>query len=417
MRATDSMRKATVILAACLSVLALQGCGGGSAFGNPTPVGQPGRVGTSTRTRTPTPTLRQGTLPPQVGTPTRTRTGTSGSGAATPTPLPLLTIVFPGEDIAAAAKQAPPGSLVAVAPGLYRAFAIGADDQLQGQITIVADVTGVLTNTNLAQPVTINAGTHAAGIEITGQSDVPLDGFTVRGGTEAGIKIANGTGITVRNCVVTSSKANTPDGGDGVRFEGSADGLVFNNAIFNKAGAGIQVVGTDGLRAINNSLYANATGLSVGEAGEPSSNVTVENNIIHKNGVGIVVTDDSAGGFETNFNLNSDGYQGAQPGQSDFSDPHLDPLFIAPSQGDFHLAPGSLAIDGGDDAIGADLLDLLDQRTTLADGTPDCVGDACGGIPGHVDQGFHYPAPIKTPTTKPKATPTRTRTPTHGPTP
>ena len=141
----------------------------------------------------------------------------------------------------------------------------------------------------------------------------------------------------------------------------------------------------------------------------------MRNNILNKNTpTGIVVDPgppSSLDGFDADFDLNTDGYSGNTAGANDSA---ADPLFIFPSGGDFHLAFGSQAIDSGTDAIGSDLVGELQLLTTQTDGTLDT------SLP---DRGYHFVAPIPTPTRVPKvtrtptptvrntSTPTRTRTP------
>ena len=101
--------------------------------------------------------------------------------------------------------------------------------------------------------------------------------------------------------------------------------------------------------------------------------------------------------MHADFNLNTNGYDGTDAGPNDIA---ADPLFIFPSGGDFHLASSSRAIDSGTDAIDADLVSQLEQLSTQTDGSLDTVP---------LDLGYHYVAPIPTPTKVPK--PTRTGTP------
>ena len=95
-------------------------------------------------------------------------------------------------------------------------------------------------------------------------------------------------------------------------------------------------------------------------------------------------------------------------------DSAADPLFIFPTGGDFRLASGSQAINSGSDAIDPVLLGELELLTTQTDGSLDTLP---------LDIGYHYIAPIPTPTRVPRATrtptPTATRagTPTHTPRP
>src|SRR5262249_19192497 len=152
-------------------------------------------------------------------------------------------------DIAVAAKQAPPGSTVVVSAGSYPAIVLQPGD-LQGPIALVADVTGTLSGGSAGAAV-ISAGTASVAILISGQHQLTIDGFTVRAGTDAGIFVEARSAVTVRNCPVTGG------GFDGVQFDRSPDGLVFNNLVFDNSGAGISGFGATNLRIINNTIYRN----------------------------------------------------------------------------------------------------------------------------------------------------------------
>jgi parallel beta-helix repeat protein len=356
--------------------------------------------------------------------------GGNGAGSGTPTPSVPLTPPLPtetptpiraGSNIRDALLRAAPGATVVVAPGSYGPLVLGAGD-LQGPITLVADSTGLLTESPSA-PVTINARGQAAAVMLTDQSSVTIDGFNLRGGAVAGVLVDTSTQIVVRNCTVT---ANT---GDGVRVEQSADSLVFNNAVYANSGAGIRVVGSAGLQLFNNTVYGNQAGaIAVGDAETPSSDIVAENNIVNANTpIGIDV-DALTTGYVGDFNINTDGYGEETPaGLNDLIGFTANPLFVSPSGGDFHVpgpddfgGGGSPAIDTGDSTIGDDLVAALEQRSIQSDRALDV---------DPVDIGYHYlvpqvftptPLSVRTRTNTPggAATVTRTRTPTPGsPTP
>ena len=330
------------------------------------------------------------------------------SAAATPTPVatrtptgastPGVFIVRPGSSIAAAAKAAPPGSIILVAPGVYAAVNLQAGD-LQGPVTLVADVSGLQTNSSAA-PVTINVRGGAAGIRLSEQSDVTVDGFTIRGAASAGVLVEQSTGIIVQNCTVASTR------GDGMLIDGSSNALALDNLIFGNSGSGIQVHGSSDVRLINNTLYQNQRcrhrhrrrrrcRRARSWCATTSSTSTRRSDY---------EADPSTDGYDSDYNLNTDGYGADTPtGAHDIIGNIANPLFIAPAREDFHLSSGSQspAVNAGDPAIDAEIADALDQRTTQTDGSADV---------SPVDLGYHYPAVQPTPTPKPK--PTRTPTPT-----
>ena len=358
-------------------------------------------------TRTPTSPQSGGTRTPtsppvtqtaQKGTPTPTRTAAPPTDS--PTPETVTITVFPGQSIAAAARTAPDGAIVVVAPGSYRAVVLHPGD-LQGSLTLFADVTGEFTN-SAAAPVTILASNgEEAAFQAFSQSALDIDGFTLRGGTRAGLVCSDCSGVTVLDCVVSDSS------GDAIQLEASDSMLVFNNLLVGNRGGGVTARSSTNLEVINNTIYNNkADGiLLVGG----STDAFVVNNILQKNTPAGITVDlqspSSLDGFFGDYNLNTNGYSGPTPGPHDSA---ADPLFIFPSGGDFHLAPGSQAIDSGTDAIDSVLSDELEQLTTQTDGSLDTLP---------LDLGYHYIAPIPTPTRAPRATRTPTPTATRSGTP
>ncbi len=379
----DADRRYTFLVALCVAV-AFTACGGGgngTSNGNTaTPGGNP-----TSKTRTSTPTQH-----------------TTQGLQATPTPLPGDTptppIIVPDNgNILSYVRNAPSGSTVVVKPGKHAPFTLAPSD-LQGPITLLADVTGTISESG-AGPVIIDAAfgqsrPAAAAITLSGipeSNAVVIDGFTLRNGTRAGIAIDDSPGTIIENCTFESNP------GDGVRFTGSDSSVLFNNLLFNNSGAGVRALGTDDLWVFNNTIYNNTgTGISIGSDQDPSPNAWVENNIINSNSsFGIAVAANSTGGYQGDYNLNSDGYAaGTPPGQNDNT---ADALFIAPTLNDFHLAASSPAVDAGDPATPAGLLSLLQHGTTQTDGTPDCRSP---------DLGYHYAAEVAcgqpTPTPTPR---------------
>jgi parallel beta-helix repeat protein len=384
------------LVAVCAVTLLWQACGGGGSSGgggsdngggngNNTPGTQ------ATRTRTPT---------PPAGSPAPTQPGQTGTPSPAPTSAPTLSpdaiFVFPGESIADAARSAPDGGIVVVAPGAYSAVVLDPGD-LQGSLTFLADVAGQYSDSPPAAVTIVARSTDEAAFEGFSQAGVTIDGFVLHGGTDAGILFGDSSGITVRNCTVSNS------GGDGVRFERSDNVLVFDTLITGNQGGGVTAFGTTNLQAINNTIYNNADDgifLSVDENQNPSTNAFVRNNVLNKNkptGIGVDPGPPSSlDGFDSNFNLNTDGYDGTDAGADDIA---ADPLFIFPTGGNFHLAAASRAVDRGSDDVEGDLVTALQERTTQTDGSLDTLP---------LDLGYHYLAPIPTPTKGPRATATNT---------
>ena len=373
-------RAGAVFFTVCGIALLWQACGGGGGGGGGT---SPNAQGT-------------GTPRPPVTQPGARGTATPTFGSSR-TPGPDMMIVQSGESIVDAAKSVHDGGIVVVAPGTYAAVVLNPGD-LQGSVTLFADITGEFTDSAPAAVVIAAKSTDEAALEAFSQSGLFIDGFTLRGGTDAGFLCGDCSGITIQDCTISGGH------GDAVRLERSDDVLVFNNLLTGNKGAGVAALGTVSLQVINNTIYNNAADgllLSLDENDRASTSAFLRNNIFNKNKpTGIVVDTgppSSLDGFDANFNLNTDGYSGTDRGTDDVN---ADPLFIFPSGGDFHLASGSRAISTGTDAIDGDLVDSLGQLSTQTDATLDTPP---------LDLGYHYSAPIPTPTKIPK--PTRTGTP------
>ena len=376
----NAERKCAILVALCMAVAAaFAACGGGG--GDAASSGSSGTPGGG-NTKTSTATSK---------TPTATKRTTQGVQTPTPTATGIPTVIVIGGDVIDAVHRALPGSTVVFPPGPYDPFTLSAAD-LQGPITLLADVTGTLTETSPA-PVVVDARSGPAGIALSNIPEdraVVIDGFTLRNSATAGIVVNDSPGTIIQNCTFELNL------GDGVRFNGAAGSLLFNNLIINNSGAGVQATGTDQVQIFNNTFYQNAaTGISIGS---DSPNAVVENNIINENlPFGIVVAADSI--YNGDYNLNYNVGNGAPYSPMSIMGAHdlmEMPQFIAPTglYPDFHLAAISPAIDAGDPSTPADLLGLLQQRTTQSDCTPDSQP---------VDLGYHYPT---TDPGCPKPTPT-----------
>ena len=334
-----------------LSALAIlpQACGGGGGGNGSPPKTQPGQIGS----QTPAP---------------------DGTGAPTATSTPE--VVRAGASIAASIKRAPAGSTIIVSAGQYAPVVLTGASTADS-ITLLADPTGMLAG-GTRGAVTITASPRdAAAISVSGVSNLTIDGFTITGGTKAGVLAVDSPGTWVQDCVIKRSA------GAGVQYTDSDDGLVFNDLIWDNAGAGIAVLGSNNTEIFNNTIYKNTGGgMFIGEdtasVPVPSSGAQAENNIVNKNTPsGISVS--AASDFGGEFNFNTDGYDGTSMGPDDVdSTVFRDPLFFAAGRDDngFYLQVGlvgstSPAIDAGDPSTPVDLVAALEERTTQLDGTLD----------------------------------------------
>ncbi len=335
-------------------------------------------------TQTPSPTA---TIPPEPPPPT-----------ATPTFIPVPI----SGDIANAIRQARPGSVIAVPPGSYGPLVLDAAD-LPGPITVLADATGAVTGTG-AGAVVLNARAGAVAVGLEGVADLTLDGFTIVGGSVAGIELRDTVNITIRNCLVRQSA------GDGIRILRSVNTSLFNNLIYNHRRSGIAAVGAIELRIINNTIYdSKQVGISIGDSTLPSDTIFLRNNILDQNlpfGISIHA---STTGYDADYNLNRNGYGTDTPRGA--HDLNVDPEFVRPGTDTGFRLPGtdencnggSPAMDAGDPYTDSDLVHELADRTTQIDGKLDCTGVGCcpiGCVPGDpsnmcvkigvVDLGYHY---------------------------
>jgi len=291
-------------------------------------------------------------------------------------------VVPPGANLRSFVRRAPANSTLVLSPGTYAALLLEPGD-LQGPITLYGDVEGAFSESPPAD-VVISGGIADAAVELRNVADVALDGLTLIGGDRAALLVVDSPAILVADCTIRKSK------GHGAVFERSDDGLFFNNLVYDNAGSGLRVLGSDLMFAINNTIYGNDVhGVFVGASGPlPSSNLLLENSIINRNEpTGITIDPgppSSASGYFGDFNLNSDGYGPQTPvGESDINGPGSasDPQFFFPSGGDFRLSSTSPAINAGDFDTDPELVPFLTERTTQRDQSLDTEP---------VDLGYHY---------------------------
>jgi len=130
--------------------------------------------------------------------------------------------------------------------------------------------------------------------------------------------------------------------------------IVRNNRIFGngyvEGGAGIILSSGDGNTAYNNLVWGNEYGIKVAY-GNPS-NTTVYNNTIYANsGYGIAINTDSTNAIIRNNVIYASGwsnvYNSGVGSVIDYNLVDTDPRFANAAAGDFHLQPGSPAIDAG----------------------------------------------------------------------
>jgi PKD repeat protein len=155
-------------------------------------------------------------------------------------------------------------------------------------------------------------------------------------------------------------------------YGGSRDVIVANNLLFDTRAGGspvyafnIDATASTGIRILHNTVRGLSQGLLLEDYGT-APDVTIAGNAFDFYGGGIEQWG-SEGRFALQDNLytaNPGGYAG-EPGRI-----IADPLWLDPAAGDFHLQPGSPAVDVGDEVNALLPLDL-DGNPRLADAAPD----------------------------------------------
>lgn len=298
------------------------------------------------------------------------------------------------------------GDMIMVGPGSYPGMVeinrkAGLADN---QIVLVADPTGSLTG-DASGPVRIQVGQNdPAGIRLTQSTYIVIDGFTIsgaRGQNAAGILVRSGSdNVTIRNCEIVNSR-------DGIRVQDSDDLLLFNNLVTGNTNRGVRIgatasgSGSSRARLINNTIADNGgTGIAIGDDDVASPGALLRNNIVQGNQPRNV---DVAGnapssldGYSADFNLVFTsqppgqiqcipGGDKARCGYGPFvprgaNDVNADAMFVNAARGDYRLQSGSPGINAGTANIDADLLEILDERTTTGGGSDQ--------LP--VDLGYHF---------------------------
>jgi parallel beta-helix repeat protein len=285
--------------------------------------------------------------------------------------------------ISAAASRAFAGDVIVVGPGQYNEAIINPPSGEAGRLlTFLGDPTGRLTgDVDIAGAVIVDAGGgQRAAFSLADRHFVIIEGFTVTGGTQAGIEVrSNSSNITIRNC----ESFDNPDNGILVRDSSSV--LLFNNLVVRNNGNGIIAGGTAGsedVQVVNNTIANNGDrGIRVGEGSVPTTNVSLQNNIIQDNdGAGVQANQQSVETLQVSFNLVfPENYIPQQVrGANDINE---DAELIGAD--DYHLTQAtSPAVDAGDPSTSATFANALGARTTDPAGTRDM---------GRVDLGYHFP--------------------------
>lgn len=231
-------------------------------------------------------------------------------------------------------------------------------------------------------------GAQDGGLVVLGSRDVLVDGCEISGtnarGTSAdheAMSLGEGSsGIEVRGCRVHD---NGEEGID-VKYDDDAKAKIHDNVAYDNRGPNIYVDSSSGVEIYNNTVYAtkNETKAGIGlavedysdsrklddvsvynnvsygnagaglgfwmESGGAMSNVRVVNNTFHGNAAGSISFDVSEvdGKNLLRNNIFGEGEE-SLPGFTSDHNATGDPGFADPGGADFHLVPGSSAIDAG----------------------------------------------------------------------
>lgn len=206
-----------------------------------------------------------------------------------------------------------------------------------------------------------------AGIFLEKKSSVTIQGNKISKNLTAGINVGGTelSAITISNNILDKNKRA------GINATW-ATGVIRNNRVYENGQAGIRAVATPMLIA-NNTVTGNLlAGISVGDPTVDTTTAAlqapeIKNNIITHNGEAGIYSNGS--GYSHNLLFANNKVNGFHPdflwytrlqfgGYEDMVSLEksknilADPLFVDPEQHDYHLRPGSPAIDSGDPAVG-----------------------------------------------------------------
>lgn len=202
--------------------------------------------------------------------------------------------------------------------------------------------------------ISINTAVGGAGLAV-GYATIDLDGNTfssnVASSSGGGLRLFGCDGTLDANVIVDNSAGT----GGGLYLEYWSDVDLTNNVVAgNQAssrGSGLYIQRSDaGLRhtTIAGNSQGDGTGVYVTNFAAAYSTVQLENTILVSHTVGIHVDAGNAAGLEATL-WNGNGTNTAGGGSITLGAVNVSgaPVFAAPAAGNYHLAPGSAAVDQG----------------------------------------------------------------------
>lgn len=307
--------------------------------------------------------------------------------------------------IQAAIDAANTGDTVLVAPGTYyenvdfKGKAITVRSAKGPQLTIIdgnhngpvvnfSDVEG--TN-SVIEGFTIQNGYNWLGCGITALESSPsIIGNVIQNNKQqiyygAAIGGDGGSPIIIGNLFRNNATSGQSQSG-AVSFIGTSSPFIANNVFVNNAGTAINMSlsGINSPVVINNTIVSNNVGIGVDAQYNPASQIYM-NNILADNAVGLNINFYNFYNvppvWDNNLVFGGKNYVGAPDLTGTNGNISADPMFVDPTNGDFHLQPGSPAIDAGNNA--APFLPAMDF-----DGGPRVIAGHPNG-PAIVDMGAY----------------------------
>lgn len=202
--------------------------------------------------------------------------------------------VRPGQSIQAAVNAARPGGTVKVLAGDYYETCSPYSDEQESNGCAAVLINKSLTLTAVgvvrilsADGLGLTDGIVAEGTAAKDINGLEIKGFTVQGFSNNGIKLAHVKNFNIENNTSINNEEN------GIWPTLSANGQVKRNVAYGAKDSAMWIEASQNVRVIENELYLSPTGLEV----TISKNVTMENNHIHDNTVGIGLYHPSAAGL------------------------------------------------------------------------------------------------------------------------